>query len=106
MNTTPTVYPNHAVALPIPRPRPPSDDLTLTALHNTIRFCGLFASPCQPDMQLGVSLDDIIDRTIPGAVDVLGVSITFGQHDLTIERCSGGWAAVFLDPVPTPRSGQ
>jgi len=105
MNTTHAVYPNHAVALPIPRPRPPSDDLTLTALHNAIRFCGLFASLCQPDMQLGVSLDDIIDRTISGAVDVLGVSITFGQHDLAIERRSGGWAVVFLDPVPTPRSG-
>lgn len=34
------------------------------------------------DMQLGVSLEDIIERVTSGAVDVLGVSATFGQHDL------------------------
>lgn len=34
------------------------------------------------DMQLGVELGEIIARATSGAVDVLGVSITFGQHDL------------------------
>ncbi|MCP2259763.1 hypothetical protein LX15_003472 [Streptoalloteichus tenebrarius] len=34
------------------------------------------------DMQLGISLDDILDRITSGEVDVLGVSATFGQHDL------------------------
>lgn len=34
------------------------------------------------DMQLGVSLEDVIERVTAGGVDVLGVSATFGQHDL------------------------
>lgn len=34
------------------------------------------------DMQLGVTLDDIVARVASGQVDVLGVSATFGQHDL------------------------
>ncbi|ORT46786.1 radical SAM protein, partial [Frankia sp. KB5] len=34
------------------------------------------------DMQLGVTLDDILGRVAAGGVDVLGVSATFGQHDL------------------------
>jgi hypothetical protein len=34
------------------------------------------------DMQLGVSLDEIAARATSGTVDVVGVSITFGQHDL------------------------
>lgn len=34
------------------------------------------------DMQLGVSLDTIIERVTSGQVDILGVSATFGQHDL------------------------
>lgn len=34
------------------------------------------------DMQLGVSLEDIIERVTSGGVDILGVSATFGQHDL------------------------
>lgn len=34
------------------------------------------------DMQLGASLDGILERVCFGEVDVLGVSITFGQHDL------------------------
>ncbi|MGH3929978.1 MAG: hypothetical protein ACRDTF_08385 [Pseudonocardiaceae bacterium] len=33
-------------------------------------------------MQLGVSLEDIIERVAAGEVDILGVSVTFGQHDL------------------------
>jgi radical SAM superfamily enzyme YgiQ (UPF0313 family) len=34
------------------------------------------------DMQLGVTLKDIIRRVTAGGVDVLGISATFGQHDL------------------------
>ena len=34
------------------------------------------------DMQLGVSLEDIIGRATSGNVDILGISATFGQHDL------------------------
>lgn len=34
------------------------------------------------DMQLGASLDGILERVCFSKVDVLGVSITFGQHDL------------------------
>lgn len=36
------------------------------------------------DMQLGATLEDIIGRVTAGEVDVLGVSATFGQHDLLI----------------------
>jgi hypothetical protein len=34
------------------------------------------------DMQLGVTLDDIVGHVATGKIDVLGVSATFGQHDL------------------------
>lgn len=34
------------------------------------------------DMQLGVSLENIIARVAALGVDILGVSVTFGQHDL------------------------
>ncbi|WP_083960013.1 radical SAM protein [Streptoalloteichus hindustanus] len=34
------------------------------------------------DMQLGVTLADIINRARSGEVNILGVSATFGQHDL------------------------
>ena len=34
------------------------------------------------DMQLSVSLEDIIGRATSGDVDILGISVTFGQHDL------------------------
>lgn len=34
------------------------------------------------DMQLGVLLDDIVARATSGEVDIVGISATFGQHDL------------------------
>lgn len=34
------------------------------------------------DMQLGVALDDIIDRATSSEIDIVGISATFGQHDL------------------------
>jgi hypothetical protein len=37
------------------------------------------------DMQLGATLSDIIARLDSGTVDVLGLSVTFGQHDLAVQ---------------------
>ena len=36
------------------------------------------------DMQLGVTLEDLIQRVRAGNPDILGISATFGQHDLMI----------------------
>ena len=36
------------------------------------------------DMQLGAKLDDIIGAVLGGRPDILGISATFGQHDLMI----------------------
>ncbi len=36
------------------------------------------------DMQLGVSLDDIKRHATSGDIDIVGVSATFGQHDLMV----------------------
>ncbi|HEU5475179.1 MAG TPA: radical SAM protein [Actinophytocola sp.] len=36
------------------------------------------------DMQLGLTMDDIVGRVRSGEVDVLGVSVSFGQHDLAV----------------------
>lgn len=37
------------------------------------------------DMQLGVDLPGLIDRVTTEVPDILGISVTFGQHDLLIE---------------------
>ncbi|WP_223165527.1 B12-binding domain-containing radical SAM protein [Lentzea indica] len=37
------------------------------------------------DMQLGAQLHHIVDRVDSGQVDILGISATFGQHDLMTE---------------------
>lgn len=36
------------------------------------------------DMQLGVTLDDIVATVLDDRLDILGVSATFGQHDLLV----------------------
>jgi len=36
------------------------------------------------DMQLGVTLDDIVTTVLDDRPDILGVSATFGQHDLLV----------------------
>jgi B12 binding protein len=36
------------------------------------------------DMQLGVGLGDITDRIVTGWPDIVGISATFGQHDLML----------------------
>ncbi len=54
------------------------------------------------DMQLGVTLQDIIDRVSSGEVDVLGVSAPFGQHDLMTQLLD---AATSLDQSPMVIAG-
>ncbi|HEX2417106.1 MAG TPA: radical SAM protein [Micromonosporaceae bacterium] len=48
------------------------------------------------DMQLGMTLDDLISRVRNSGPDILGVSATFGQHDLLIRLLD----AVFALPWP------
>lgn len=50
------------------------------------------------DMQLGVVLDDLLTRVREDTPDILGVSATFGQHDLLIELLDAAYA---LDAPPT-----
>lgn len=54
------------------------------------------------DMQLGVSLDDILGRVAAGTVDVLGVSVTFGQHDLATRLLN---EIIGLDHLPLVIAG-
>ncbi|ASW53880.1 hypothetical protein [Plantactinospora sp. KBS50] len=53
------------------------------------------------DMQLGFGLDDIIDR-VRDRVEVLGVSVTFGQHDLAVQLLD---AVTALDRPPLVIAG-
>lgn len=53
------------------------------------------------DMQLGFGLDDIVDRVRDG-VEVLGVSVTFGQHDLAVQLLD---AVTVLDRPPLVIAG-
>ncbi|GAA4994342.1 hypothetical protein GCM10023205_78880 [Yinghuangia aomiensis] len=48
------------------------------------------------DMQLGATVDDIVEELDVGPVDILGVSATFGQHDLLTRVLDRAFA------VPTP----
>ncbi|MCZ4096099.1 B12-binding domain-containing radical SAM protein [Streptomyces sp. H39-C1] len=48
------------------------------------------------DMQLGVTLEDLITRVRVEAPDILGVSATFGQHDLLVKLLD----TVFALPGP------
>ncbi|WP_405999868.1 B12-binding domain-containing radical SAM protein [Streptomyces sp. NBC_00829] len=50
------------------------------------------------DMQLGVVLDDLLTRVREDTPDILGVSATFGQHDLLIKLLDAAYA---LDAPPT-----
>lgn len=50
------------------------------------------------DMQLGVILDDLLARVREDTPDILGVSATFGQHDLLIELLDAAYA---LEAPPT-----
>lgn len=48
------------------------------------------------DMQLGVTLDDLLTQLTTAAPDILGVSATFGQHDLMLQLLDAAFA------LPTP----
>ncbi|MFF5075066.1 B12-binding domain-containing radical SAM protein [Micromonospora olivasterospora] len=52
-------------------------------------------------MQLGIGLDDIVDRVRDG-VEILGVSVTFGQHDLATQLLD---AVAALDQPPLVVAG-
>ncbi|GLZ14899.1 hypothetical protein Acsp04_51340 [Actinomadura sp. NBRC 104425] len=45
------------------------------------------------DMQLGVTLEDLIGQVVTDSPDILGVSATFGQHDLLIRLLDAAFAA-------------
>ncbi len=49
------------------------------------------------DMQLGTTLDDVIDTVAGERPDILGVSATFGQHDLTVRLLD---TVAAHDPLP------
>lgn len=40
------------------------------------------------DMQLGNTVGEIVDRVDAASVDILGISVTFGQHDLLVSLLS------------------
>lgn len=54
------------------------------------------------DMQLGVGLDDLVTRVLIDPPDILGISATFGQHDLMTELLD---AAYGLDEPPLVVAG-
>jgi radical SAM superfamily enzyme YgiQ (UPF0313 family) len=66
----------HPETFPLPRFPLAISDLARAARSTLLGHVELL------DMQLGVSLDDILDRIGSGGVDIVGVSATFGQHDL------------------------
>ncbi|SMD27429.1 B12-binding domain-containing radical SAM protein [Kibdelosporangium aridum] len=66
----------HPEYFPLPRFPLAISDLARAARRTLVGTVKLM------DMQLGATLDDIIERLHAGDVDILGVSITFGQHDL------------------------
>ncbi|WP_233226308.1 B12-binding domain-containing radical SAM protein [Amycolatopsis sp. CA-126428] len=66
----------HPENFPLPRFPLAVSDLARAARSTLLGHVDLL------DMQLGATLDDITARATSGQVDVLGVSITFGQHDL------------------------
>lgn len=54
------------------------------------------------DMQLGLNIEDLVRRVIENTPDILGVSATFGQHDLMTELLD---AAHSLDVPPLVIAG-
>jgi hypothetical protein len=55
------------------------------------------------DMQLGMSIEEIIARATGGDVDVLGVSVTFGQHDLAVRLLDAVYSMPSSAVVPAAR---
>ncbi len=68
-------HPRYAM-VPAPRPRPPADDLTLTALHTAIRIAGLFAKYTAQRWGLPLDVADAAKRVatelITRAVEITG----------------------------------
>ncbi len=54
------------------------------------------------DMQLGATLPGLIEQVTDGAVDILGISATFGQHDLMVDLLD---AVYMLDEPPLVIAG-
>lgn len=52
----------------------------------------LLGSVSLADMQLGLKIEDLKDRLQVEAPDILGVSATFGQHDLLVELLDTAYA--------------
>jgi hypothetical protein len=66
----------HPDTFPLPRFPLAISDLARSACSTLLGNVELM------DMQLGVTLEDVIERVCTGGVDIVGVSVTFGQHDL------------------------
>jgi B12 binding domain len=66
----------HPENFPLPRFPLAISDLARAARATLLGYVELM------DMQLGIRLEDILDRVATGDVDIVGVSATFGQHDL------------------------
>lgn len=76
-----------------PLPRFP---LGISDLARATRTC-LLGQVELMDMQLGAQLHHIVERVASGQVDILGISATFGQHDLMTELLD---AVTALDTPP------
>lgn len=44
------------------------------------------------DMQLGVSVEELLEQLTTGAPDIVGISATFGQHDLMLQLLDAAFA--------------
>ena len=52
----------------------------------------LMGTVCLADMQLGVTLADLVHQVRAGSFDIVGVSATFGQHDLMTRLLDAAYA--------------
>ena len=52
----------------------------------------LMGTVCLADMQLGVTLADLVHQVRAGSSDIVGVSATFGQHDLMTRLLDAAYA--------------
>lgn len=86
----------HPEFFPLPRFPLGISDVARAARSTLLGTTGL------RDMQLGVTLDDLIAHIRDGAVDILGISVTFGQHDLMAELLDATYA---LDEPPMVVAG-
>jgi hypothetical protein len=86
----------HPEYFPLPRFPPGISDVARAAratLLGTVRLA---------DMQLGVTLDDLLQQVRAETPDILGVSATFGQHDLMLRLLNATYG---LDSPPLVVAG-